>query len=100
MSVANRLIATTTGTPNRPTFSMCFSKVRRARRDGLQVLLLQPGSSGLPGDDVEPPGVHLERAGRADHAPRRPGSSPAARHLMCMNFSKPMSAPKPLSVTT
>ena len=57
------------------------------------------GSSGLPGTIVKRP-LCIFSARIVVTTTAASGTRPEARHLMLKNFSQPMSAPKPASVTT
>jgi hypothetical protein len=90
-SVPNRLIATTTGTPNCFTLSMC--------RPRLAAPFFSASTSCLPSESLAtPPCIFSARTVATMTA--ADGFNPAARHLISKNFSAPRSAPKPASVTT
>ena len=91
VSVGNRLIATTAGSPYKPTIRKAFLRFSAPRRT----------ASGLPAaiSFIGTPPCHL--------SPRMVATTTAAegfglpwRTLISMNFSKPRSAPKPASVIT
>ena len=68
MSVGNTLIATTTGTPNAITFSICLTRLTPPRADALGVALEQRRVERLAGHDPAHAAVHLERPDRGhDH---------------------------------
>ena len=93
------LIATTAGTPNSPTFSICAARFAPPRRTASGLSSSSAGSSGLPAT-IRPTPPCILRARTVATITAASGVRPEARHLMSKNFSAPMSAPKPASVTT
>ena len=99
MSVVKRLTATTAGMPKSFDVLDLLFEVGAARGEGLEVLVAEALVERLAGRDLEPAGVGLQGADGRDEDDARPGRGRMTRHLMLKNFSTPMSAPKPLSVT-
>mmetsp|Transcript_5874 Transcript_5874/g.18677 ORF Transcript_5874/g.18677 Transcript_5874/m.18677 type:complete len:407 (+) Transcript_5874:455-1675(+) len=100
VSAAKRFTATTQGTPKTPvTVRTCFCTfatpaLKRSRSSLVYAAAsLAPGTTGGP-----PPCIFSART--VATTTQQSGSRPLPRHLMSTNFSKPMSAPKPASVTT
>uniref|UniRef100_A0A6B0VAI7 Uncharacterized protein n=1 Tax=Ixodes ricinus TaxID=34613 RepID=A0A6B0VAI7_IXORI len=93
------LMATTAGRPSFPQFSMWRARLQKPWRS--RGMFSQPysGGSGDPSETGGPPPWTL-RARSVATITTALGESPDARHLMSTNFSMPLSAPKPPSVTT
>ncbi len=99
VSFGKRLIATTAGIPWALTFSICFSRLQMPASSAAMSSRSSPGSSGLPATMRKRPECILS-ARIVVTTTAAFGARPDARHLMLKNFSQPMSAPKPASVTT
>mmetsp|Transcript_27402 Transcript_27402/g.71922 ORF Transcript_27402/g.71922 Transcript_27402/m.71922 type:complete len:343 (+) Transcript_27402:644-1672(+) len=99
VSVWNRLMATTTGTPNLTAFAMWRARFADPFSTISMFSSVYTLSRGAPGVTLGPPPCIL-RARTVATRVTAEGMSPEARHFMSKNFSIPMSAPKPASVTT
>ena len=98
VSVGKTLIATTDGTPYAATFSICFARLAPPARTASGLGSSSLGSSGLPAT-IRPTPPCILSARIVATITAASGFSPEARHLMSKNFSAPMSAPNPASVT-
>ena len=99
VSVGKELIATTTGTLNRSTFSICLARFAPPAVTASTFSASRAGSSGFPATILPtPPCIFSARIVATTTAAS--GRRPDARHLMSKNFSAPMSAPNPASVHT
>mmetsp|Transcript_35569 Transcript_35569/g.39648 ORF Transcript_35569/g.39648 Transcript_35569/m.39648 type:complete len:286 (-) Transcript_35569:734-1591(-) len=98
VSVLNLLTATTTFTPNFLAFSMCFCRLQHPFNTKSTFSSMYSFWSGLPADTGGPPPC-IFNARTVATMTAALGFKPLYRHLMLKNFSIPMSAPKPASVT-
>mmetsp|Transcript_15270 Transcript_15270/g.50138 ORF Transcript_15270/g.50138 Transcript_15270/m.50138 type:complete len:387 (+) Transcript_15270:537-1697(+) len=99
VSVGNTFIATTTGTPNFLVFSMCRVKLATPFLTSSTSSFMYSNESGLPGETGGPPPCSLS-ARTVATITAACGFKPEDRHFRFMNFSSPISAPKPASVST
>mmetsp|Transcript_20905 Transcript_20905/g.45514 ORF Transcript_20905/g.45514 Transcript_20905/m.45514 type:complete len:278 (-) Transcript_20905:888-1721(-) len=98
VSVLNLFTATTTLTPNFLAFSMCFAKLAHPFSNNSTFSSVYSFWRGLPADTGGPPPC-IFRARIVATITAALGFNPLYRHLILKNFSIPMSAPKPASVT-
>ncbi len=94
LSVAKRLIATTAGTPNILTFSMCLSRLANPFTSAAW----SGSSHSRTSSRQAPPCIFSARIDATMTA--QSGPNPPWRHTMSKNFSAPRSVAKPPSVTT
>mmetsp|Transcript_16838 Transcript_16838/g.63854 ORF Transcript_16838/g.63854 Transcript_16838/m.63854 type:complete len:426 (+) Transcript_16838:562-1839(+) len=99
VSVKNRLMATTGRTPNPRTLDTCLARFAHPASSSGMFSVLYSSARGWPGTTGGPPPCVL-RARTVATMTQAPGRRPERRHLMLKNFSAPMSAPNPASVTT
>mmetsp|Transcript_15187 Transcript_15187/g.37831 ORF Transcript_15187/g.37831 Transcript_15187/m.37831 type:complete len:484 (-) Transcript_15187:508-1959(-) len=99
VSAANWLMATTTGTPYLRALSMWRARLQQPAVTRPTSSVVYAWGSGVPATTGGPPPC-IFSARTVATSTTQSGARPDARHLMFMNFSMPMSAPKPASVTT
>mmetsp|Transcript_10087 Transcript_10087/g.42921 ORF Transcript_10087/g.42921 Transcript_10087/m.42921 type:complete len:393 (+) Transcript_10087:1070-2248(+) len=99
VSVGNTFIATTTGTPNFLVFSIWRVRFLTPFFTNSTSSLRYAWLNGFPGETAGPPPCSLSALTVATITAAC-GFSPELLHLRFMNFSSPISAPKPASVKT
>ena len=99
VSSVKRFTATTTGTPNLRAMPMWAARFTKPFSSDSRFSARSSGGRGLPAMTLPRPPCIL-RARMVATMTTQSGTRPLVRHLMSMNFSIPMSAPKPDSVTT
>mmetsp|Transcript_23609 Transcript_23609/g.50528 ORF Transcript_23609/g.50528 Transcript_23609/m.50528 type:complete len:304 (-) Transcript_23609:562-1473(-) len=92
-------MATTTSTPNFFAFSMCLTRLPHPADTSGTFSSVYSDARGFPAETGGPPPCIL-RARTVATMTAHLGLRPDSRHLMLKNFSIPISAPKPASVTT
>mmetsp|Transcript_14808 Transcript_14808/g.41264 ORF Transcript_14808/g.41264 Transcript_14808/m.41264 type:complete len:252 (+) Transcript_14808:625-1380(+) len=98
VSVLNLFTATTTLTPNFLAFSMCFCRLTHPFCNNSTFSSVYSFWRGFPADTGGPPPC-IFRARTVATITAAFGFNPLYRHLMLKNFSIPISAPNPASVT-
>mmetsp|Transcript_14877 Transcript_14877/g.27050 ORF Transcript_14877/g.27050 Transcript_14877/m.27050 type:complete len:294 (+) Transcript_14877:854-1735(+) len=90
---------TTTSTPNFLAFSMCFTRLQHPAVTNGIFSSVYSVARGLPAETGGPPPC-IFKARTVATMTAHLGFRPDSRHLMLKNFSIPISAPNPASVTT
>mmetsp|Transcript_4613 Transcript_4613/g.10930 ORF Transcript_4613/g.10930 Transcript_4613/m.10930 type:complete len:239 (+) Transcript_4613:551-1267(+) len=98
VSVLNLLTATTTLTPNFLAFSICFCRLQQPLANNSIFSSVYSSCRGFPAETGGPPPC-IFKARTVATMTAAFGFKPLYRHLILKNFSIPISAPNPASVT-